>query len=185
NDDFRRTIGFVADAQCVSGFNGGRGLDVDLEATLFDVRCERDDAVTERADENFLGIERAHESNADVSAAFEAFGQANVLDAAGGIRLKPAVGVDFFTFDRDETAPGVRCNNADRGVLARVVLLAVELDLQFGILFQRARSCPLTDGRKMQLAYDAVVIVVQREDVLAGLRGWQRVMQRAARDYAL
>ena len=152
NDDFRRTIGFVADAQCVSGFDGGRGLDVDLEATLFDVRCERDDAVTERADENFLGIERAHESNADVSAAFEAFGQANVLDAAGGIRLKPAVGVDFFTFDRDETAPGVRCNNADRDVIARVVLLAVELDLQFGIFFQRARSCPLTDDRKMQLA---------------------------------
>ena len=48
-------------------------MDVDLEATLFDIRCERNHAVAERTDENFLRIERAHERDVDVTAAFEAF----------------------------------------------------------------------------------------------------------------
>src|SRR5947207_15890462 len=105
-----------------------------------------------------------------------------MLDAAGGVRLKPGIRVNFFTFDRDETAPGIGRNNADRDIVARVVLFAVELDLELGIFFQRARSCSLTNDRKMQLAQGAVLIVAQLEDVVARLRGRQRVMQSAGRN---
>src|SRR5206468_12015978 len=114
----------------------GRALAVDLPATLLDVRGERNDAVTERADESLLGIKRAHESHVDITAPFEAFGQANVLDAAGGVRLKPGIRINFFAFDCDEAASGVRRNNADRDVATGAVFLAIEFDLEFGIFLQ-------------------------------------------------
>src|SRR5207248_10374634 len=105
-----------------------------------------------------------------------------MLDAAGGVRLKPGIRVNFFTFDRDETAPGIGRNNADRDIVARVVLFAVELDLELGVFFQRACSYSLTNDRKMQLAQGAVLIIAQLEDVIARLLRWERVMQSPSRN---
>ena len=111
-DDLAGSIGLVADMQRLARFRFRRGLKIDFEPALFDIGSERDDAVTKRADKNFLGIERPHKCDIDVAAAFEIFRQANVLDAAGGVRLKPAVAVNFFPFDCDETVAAVRRSHA-------------------------------------------------------------------------
>ena len=53
------------------GFAFGCGLQIDLQPAFFDIGRERDDAVAERADKNFLGIERADKGDIDVTAAFK------------------------------------------------------------------------------------------------------------------
>ena len=112
DDDLTGPIGLVADVQRFTRLRFRRGLEIDLEPALFDIGGEWDDAVTERADKNFLGIKRPHKGNIDITAAFKIFGQANVLDAAGGVRLEPAVAVNLFPFNCDETVTAVRRGHA-------------------------------------------------------------------------
>ena len=82
DDDLARTIGFVADMQRFARLGFRRGLQIDLEPALFDIGGERHDAITERADENFFGIERADKSDIDITTAFKTLRQTNVLNAA-------------------------------------------------------------------------------------------------------
>ena len=112
DNDLAGPIGFVADVQRLARLRFRRGLKIDLEPALFDIGGERHDAVTERADKNFFGIERPHKCNIDVTAAFKILRQANVLNAAGGFCLKPTVAVNFFPFDCDETVAAVRRRHA-------------------------------------------------------------------------
>ncbi len=88
--DPRRPVGLVADAQRFARFRDGGCLQIDLQAPLFDVRRERNDAVAERAGENFLRIERPNQRDVDVAAAFEAVRHADALNAAGRVRFEPA-----------------------------------------------------------------------------------------------
>ena len=67
-----------------------------------------------------------------------------MLDAARGGRLKPAVPVDFFPFDRDEAVPAVRCCHADCNFITSVVLFGIEFDLQLGVFLQRSGNCGVT-----------------------------------------
>ena len=112
DDDLAWPIGFVADVQRFARFRFLRGLKIDLKSALFDVGSERDDAVTERTDKNLFRIERPHKRDIDVAAALKILRQANVLDAAGGGGLEPAVGVNFFPFDCDKTVAAVRRGHA-------------------------------------------------------------------------
>jgi hypothetical protein len=68
NDDLAWTIGFVADVQRFARLGFCRRLEIDLEPALFDVGCERDNAVAERADKNFLGIERPDKRDIHITA---------------------------------------------------------------------------------------------------------------------
>ena len=144
DDDLARTIGLVADVQRFARLCFCCGLEIDLEPAVFNIRDERDDAITERADENFFGIERPDKRDIHIAAALKTLRQTNVLNAARGVRLKPVVAVDFFSLDRDETVTAVGRGHADRNFIAGVVLFGVEFDLQLGVFLQRTGSCGMT-----------------------------------------
>ena len=152
NDNLAGTVGFVPDVQRFAGLRFGCGLQIDLQPAFFDVGRERDDAVTERADKNFLGIERPHKGDIDIAAALKLLRQTNVLDTAGGSGLKPTKTVNFFPFDRDETVAAVWRRHAHRNFISGAVLFGVKFDLQFGVFLQGPGHCSLTHDRKAQLA---------------------------------
>src|SRR5207245_11371694 len=100
-------IGFIADVQRFARLGLCRRLEIDLEPAFFDVGCERDDAVAERADKNFLGIERPDKSDIHITTTLKTLRQTNVLDAARGVRLKSTITVNFFAFDCDKAVAAV------------------------------------------------------------------------------
>ena len=136
DDDLARPVRFVTDVQRFAWFLGCDRIDVDFEPAFFFVGRERDDAVTQRADKDFFGVERPDECDVDVTAAFEIFRDANVLDAAGAACLEPLPGVNLVALDRDQAVTAVRRGDADRDLVAAVVLGAIELYLKLGILLQ-------------------------------------------------
>src|SRR6266404_2318915 len=107
--------------------------------------------VTELADKDFFGVERPNECDVDVTAAFEIFRNADVLDAAGAACLEPSLGVDAVALDGDQAVTGVRRGDADRDFVAAVVMGAIELYLKLGILLQWSRNGAASDDAKLQL----------------------------------
>jgi len=85
--------------QWVARLRIGRCVNFNIEPALFFVRGEWNDAVTQRADENFLRIQRADERDVDVTTAFEIFRNTNVLDAAGRVRVEPLLRVNVVALD--------------------------------------------------------------------------------------
>src|SRR6266404_9197021 len=138
NDNLAGTVGFVPDVQRFAGLRFGSSLQIDLQPAFFDIGRERHDAVTERADKNFLGIERPHKGDIDIAAALELLRQTNVLDAAGGSGLKPTKTVDFFPFDRDETVAAVWRRYAYCNFIPGTVLFGVKFNFQLGVFLQGA-----------------------------------------------
>ena len=138
-------IGLVTDVERVAGLHRGRAVEIDLQPAFFDVRGKGDNAIAQRTDEDFLRIKSADERDVDVAAAFEGFGQPNVLNAARGVRLKPGISVNFLALDGDQPAAAVGGDDADSNVVARIVLFTIEFDLELGVLFQRSRRLALAN----------------------------------------
>ena len=101
DDDLARPVGFVIDVQRLARLRGRCGIDVDFETAFFLVSGKRNNAVAQRADEDFLGIECADERDVDVTAAFEIFRHANALHTACGLGLEPLLRVNPVALDRD------------------------------------------------------------------------------------
>ena len=177
DDDFARPIGFVTDVQRFARFCGRDCVDVDVKPAFFFIGGEMNDTVTERADENFLRVECAHERNIDVTAAFEIFRNANVLDAARGVGLEPLLCVNMVALDRNQTVAGIRRGDADRDFVAAIVLRAVEFHVELRIFLERTRNRAVTDDAKLQLGQAPVLIVAQFENVIARFIGGQRVVK--------
>src|SRR5205807_1123645 len=102
-------------------------------AALFDVGGEMDDAVTERTNRDFFRVQRADKRDIDVTTTFEAFRHTDVLNAAGGIGLEPRVTIDLVALDSNQPAARIRSGDADRDVVAAVVLRAIKFYFQLRV----------------------------------------------------
>ena len=88
------------------------------------------------------------------------------------------MGIDFIALDGDEPAAFIRCAQRNLDLLARRIILLVELDFEFGIAVERTGEIGLTRDGPLDPVH-ARIAGADEQRVVAGLVGGQAIVDTA------
>src|SRR5690606_30136306 len=140
-----------------------------VDGTQATINIERHHRHTHRLGKNILVVEAAHERNVDIGVGFQSFWHADGLHGALAVGGEPLVRKYLVTFDGDQAGTLVGRGDLHLDLVASLVVVTVELDLQLGIFFQVGGKVATADHAERLAGHYQTFLVDQFDDKVAGL----------------